>query len=379
MAICDVSFLTNFGGMRTMTTRTTRRAGVAVRGQRVALDFTRWLCMALLLCQLEQRSQRFANALIVLPHRLGAAPRTSATRLAWLPSIIQQAFANDDSLSKSDLRTGSIEDAQDDDDVFLTANPSPTTLTERQRAFRAATGLAPPRLDLASLDHVAARLDLFLTGVPQRDPSNDLYNSRENISARNRAIDAVVPSTPTIRGVGVVFLPNEDSSGSSGITGVCRCATTTDFTTAGALGEWRLFDDTLAASASTTAKKLRFRFPVLGYTRTIQTTGSIQKIYWTQGNDNGNVIRTSTTYEIPPGFVYGEVSLSWTRKSGGTDQILQWGNDGVLKVEQSSGLFGVSTKLVPCGVFEIATVEPAAASPLETSETPADTVVNDVI
>jgi hypothetical protein len=365
-----------------MTTGTTRRASVAFRGQRVNLDLARWLCVALLLCQLEQRNERFAAALIVPPRGLGAAQaRLSTTRLAWLPSIIQQAFANDDSLSKSDLRTGSIEDAQDDDGVFLTANPSAATLTERQRAFRAATGLAPPRLDdLASLDHVVVRLDLFLTGVPQRDPSNDLYNSRENISARNRAIDAVVPSTPTIAGVGLLFLPNEADSSSGGTTGICRCETTTDFTTADALGEWRLFDDTLAASASTAAaKKLRFRFPVLGYTRTIQTTGSIQKIYWTQGNDNGNVIRTSTTYEIPPGFVYGEVSLSWTRRSGGADQILQWGNDGVLKVEQSSGLFGVSTKLVPCGVFEITTVKPATAPPSETSETPADTVVNDVI
>ena len=86
--------------------------------------------------------------------------------------------------------------------------------------------------------------------------------------------------------------------------------------------------------------QVRFRIQVTGYTRTIETKGTIQKIYWS--NDDDQVRETTTTYSIPAGWLYGEAEVKSSRGS------TQW-NNGVLKVEKTTGLLGASTNMIPCG------------------------------
>jgi len=55
--------------------------------------------------------------------------------------------------------------------------------------------------------------------------------------------------------------------------------------------------------------------------------------------------------------MYGEAELSGNAKG----DAVQW-NAGVLKVEQSVGLLGAASKMIPCGKFEARTVLASAAA-----------------
>eukprot|EP00536_Pseudo-nitzschia_multiseries_P000599 jgi/Psemu1/321697/estExt_fgenesh1_pg.C_70044 len=167
-------------------------------------------------------------------------------------------------------------------------------------------------------------MDLFLSGVPERDPSNDLYGSRVNISSRDKATGLSLPSAPSVS-VRLDFLEN----------GVCQ-SSESGFTPGGTNGEWKLSDD---------GKILRFSMESLGYTRTVQTKGSIENVYWTDEEEKS--IQTSTTYSIPPGMVYGDIQVRLGRKPGTFDVE----KEGALRVEKSTGLFGIGNQLVACGKF----------------------------
>ena len=61
---------------------------------------------------------------------------------------------------------------------------------------------------------------MYLTGVPYCDPSNDLYGSKTNVSARDRRLPGVpLPREPTAR-VGVRFL----AGGMASVIGLRRSA-----------------------------------------------------------------------------------------------------------------------------------------------------------
>jgi len=89
---------------------------------------------------------------------------------------------------------------------------------------------------------------------------------------------------------------------------------------------------------------IRFSIDTTGLTRTVQTTGTITKIFWSDSDEVRTL--TSSSYSIPPGFVYA-------------DSIIRYGSiprtydmdEGILCAEQTSGLFGVSSKMIPCGKF----------------------------
>ena len=83
----------------------------------------------------------------------------------------------------------------------------------------------------------------------------------------------------------------------------------------------------------------------LGYVRTVQTKGSIQKVFWTDEEEKN--IQTSTTYSIPAGMVYGDIRVNLGRKPGTFDVE----KEGALRVETSTGVFGIGTQLVACGKF----------------------------
>jgi hypothetical protein len=243
----------------------------------------------------------------------------STRRYNFFKEILGKAFENDGNLSP-DKGKGQY-DAPGEE--FIESGPA-EQLTETQKKWRRkqlGNDVVPMMLSGSRCS-----VDLFLAGVPERDPSNDLYGSKVNISSRDRGTGLSLPSTPSIS-ISVEFLEN----------GVCK-ASPSEFTGGERDGEWKLSDD---------GKVLRFSMDTFGYTRTVETTGSIQNVYWT--DEEEKTLRTRTSYSIPAGFVYGDIDVTAGRVPGSFD----FGSSGILRVEQSAGLFGVTSKLVPCGKFVI--------------------------
>jgi hypothetical protein len=113
-------------------------------------------------------------------------------------------------------------------------------------------------------------------------------------------------------------------------------------------GQWKLSDD---------GKVLRFSLDQVGFTRTAVTKGTIQNVAWT--NEEERTTETSTTYTIPPGFVYGDVPVTPAKgRPGLVGSSFNVAGDGVLRVEQESGLFGISSKMVACGKFQAKRIQP---------------------
>ena len=167
-----------------------------------------------------------------------------------------------------------------------------------------------PPLTINALVSTNWELSLYLTGGPDRDPSNDLYGSKTNVSNRDRRLGpgASLPREPTAR-VGVRFLaggvtsiilgsrrsageeedegdetngddiPNDDD-------GDQICSRDVD-------GQWKLSAD---------GKTLRIGIPIRGYRRTVTTMGTIQRVFWS--GEEPSTTQTSSTYSIPEEFVY---------------------------------------------------------------------------
>jgi len=90
---------------------------------------------------------------------------------------------------------------------------------------------------------------------------------------------------------------------------------------------------------------LRFCFDTVGFTRTIQTTGTIAKIFWSKEDEQ--MTKTSSTYTIPPGTVYGDAQIGYGNIPG---RLIM--KEGLLRVEEERGLLGASTIMKVCGKFE---------------------------
>ena len=119
--------------------------------------------------------------------------------------------------------------------------------------------------------------------------------------------------------------------------GICK-ASKSPFTSGEKDGEWKLSED---------GKILRFSIYASGFTRIVETKGTIQNVHWKKEEEKS--VRTQSTYSIPQGFVFGDVQVMAGRKPA----KFEFGGRGVLRLEKSSGLFGVSSQLVACGRFEI--------------------------
>ena len=230
----------------------------------------------------------------------------------FFQKILEESFANDDRLS-SDKSRDQLEGPGDEIDSRVPR----TTLTATQEKWRDMNS------KVGKVEGQTFAMDFFLTGVPNKDPSNDLYGSKVNISSRDREVGLALPEEPTVSGINVKFLEN----------GVCECLSSTPFTEAGN-GDWILSDD---------GKQIRFRIKVTGYSRTVETKGTIQSVAWS--DQPNQELRSSTVYSIPEGWLYGEASIS--RDIKGTTR---WENC-ILKIEQSAGLLGVGSKMTPCGKF----------------------------
>ena len=119
---------------------------------------------------------------------------------------------------------------------------------------------------------------------------------------------------------------------------------------------------------SADGKTLRIGIPIRGYRRTVTTTGTIQKVFWS--GEEPSTTRTSSTYSIPEGFVYGDIGVGYgdrpgtlemadEKRGGGTTgggggQVSGAETavpGGLLRVEKRIGVLGASSKLLPCGKF----------------------------
>lgn len=247
---------------------------------------------------------------------------SSTRRYNFFKDMLDSAFENDRSLSGD--KTKGQYDAPGEE--YEDKNSQFAELTETQRQWRerqSSTNTVTTEL----VTGTSWILDLYLSGVPERDPSNDLYGSRVNISSRDRSTGLDLPESPSASVV-VEFLKD----------GVCRVSES-GFTSGEQDGEWKLSED---------GSGLRFSLDTLGYTRTVQTKGSIQNVYWT--NEEEKTTQTSSTYSIAPGWVYGDAPIALGRQPG-TFDLLTGGSTGILRIEKESGLFGISSTMVVCGKF----------------------------
>ena len=300
----------------------------------------------------------------------------------FFQDMFQSAFANDrDLLSQTNKRVGMLDEgiinSDDDDNVFVVAKPTKAPeLTPTQQAWRLKMLSSTQSQQVQSTDLIDStiRMDLYLSGVPNKDPSNDLYASKTNISLRDRSVGQVLPTVPTIANIFISFLPNnkcavstistkeksienESDDESHVSTLPASSETGNTFVNTDIVGDWKLSED---------GKQIRFRISVYGFQRTIQTKGTIQKIYWS--NEKDSVTETSTLYTIPEGWLYFETelvkrtngSLQWmtnsissnTNKMNPTSSSSSSSlSNGIIKVEQTTGFLGIASRMVPCGKF----------------------------
>jgi hypothetical protein len=250
--------------------------------------------------------------------------------------LFKEAFENDASLSQEELREGAIEGPLDD----VSTERKKTPLTETQERWRQTVHSSSDQATDDTVCGTEAEMEFYLAGIPNKDPSNDLFGASVSISSRDRKVGLPLPEKPTLAAT-VRFLPDN------------KCAVTESNESrffGDERGDWKLSDD---------GKQIRFRLAVTGYRRTIETTGTIQNVYWTAEKERTK--RTSTTYEIPPGWMYGEADVSRAKKD-----TLQWGDSGLLKVERPAGLLGIATKMIPCGRFLAGRTRVVAAAAAKT-------------
>jgi hypothetical protein len=259
--------------------------------------------------------------------------------------VLEEAFSNDDTLSKdkSEQQLEGPGDGEDSDSFGNMFGSKPPEQTEVQKKWWAtqATQRDVARSSSSSSSRVQApmtqerlegstwELDLFLAGIPSRDPSNDLYGASTNISTRRGKNNMMnVPETPSVEPLRL-FLDKE---------GACRVASPNHpFAEQEPEGQWKLSDDGCF---------IRTRFHVVGYQRTIQTRGTITNVFWTDSDDRTTA--TQTVYTIPTGWLYADTAIGYGKQPG----VLQMSNDeSILRVEKTTGLLGVSSTMVPCGTF----------------------------
>lgn len=283
--------------------------------------------------------------------------------MGFFDNLLKDAFANDPNLSNDGV-SGAIDQGSSDDDGTLLFD---VERTEVQKKWLESQQLFPNRkqqqqgnnnnnvkgapLSPQQLQNTRWFLSLYLTGVPDRDPSNDLYGSRSNVSLRDRklGLGAKLPEDAT--GCVIVRLLSDGSFiVEDSWFGDATAATTAaqeekqsicpaDNTS----GRWLLSDD---------GRTLRIGLPILGYRRTVTTRGTIQKIYWSSQEEAST--QTSTTYSIPEGMIYGDINVGYG--TGGVLAMMEEKGEmgamlpgGLLRVEKKVGF--ASSKLVPCGRF----------------------------
>lgn len=288
--------------------------------------------------------------------------------MGFFDDILKDAFSNDPNLAKDGVK-GAIEGPGDElTEIFVQNQPQQTEVQKRwlesQKKQKSQQQQAQQDQREPALVKTAKgapltnevilntnwELSLFLTGVPDRDPNNDLYGSKTNVSVRDRQLGLGVslPEDPSAR-VRIELLEGGEVNVLGSLAGTEDDDSVDDasqvcFT--GIPGQWKLADD---------GKTIRIGIPMRGYRRTVTTRGTIQKVFWSQGDPTTS--KTSSTYSIPEGFVYGDIAVGYGDRPGALEMMDEkvTGMDtvpgGLLRVEKKMGMLGASSKLLPCGKF----------------------------
>merc|ERR1712151_328507 len=171
----------------------------------------------------------------------GTSPSSSTHLNNFFKDLMDNAFSNDESLPTN--RADGQLDAEGENMAY-----TPLTATqERWKQNQSSMGKAPP-VDENVLLGSKWKIGLFLAGISEKDPSNDLYGRKVNISNRDKSlgIGAQIDQEPNIF---VEVILDAD--------GVCR--TSQSEFTSGEIGEWKLSPD---------KTYIRFSMDSLGFTRT---------------------------------------------------------------------------------------------------------------
>lgn len=282
-----------------------------------------------------------------------ACRSTNILRMGFLDDLLKDAFANDENLSKDGV-SGAIDEGTED---LLNFGISEKTEVQKRwlesqipkqqqqtQTKIAASNVKGAPLSTELLTDTKWLISLYLTGVPDRDPSNDLYGSRTNVSVRDRrlGLGANLPKDAT--GCAIIRLLADGSLAVDDSWFGQRDDTTTEqqICPTETAGQWLLSDD---------GRTLRIGLPIIGYKRTVTTKGTIQKIYWSSQEESST--QTSTTYSIPEGMIYGDVNVGYG--TGGVLAMMEEKGEvsmipgGLLRVEKRVGL--ASSKMLPCGRF----------------------------
>lgn len=298
--------------------------------------------------------------------------------MGFFDDLIKDAFSNDADLAKDGVK-GSIEGPGDDLLGSIGLQQQPQQQSEVQKRWLEAQEKQKAQQQQAQQDQrqtvlvKAAKgaplttqvlldtnweLSLYLTGVPDRDPSNDLYGSKTNVSVRDRQLGPGVslPADPTARvrielleGGEVSILGSfagaaDDDNDDDDAAPIDDDASQVCYTDVP--GQWKLSDD---------GKTIRIGIPIRGFRRTVTTTGTIQKVFWSEGEPATS--KTSSTYSIPEGFVYGDIAVGYGDRPGTLEMTDEKASGmevipgGLLRVEKRIGMLGASSKLLPCGKF----------------------------
>jgi len=264
-------------------------------------------------------------------HRKGSR-RSLTKRYNWFKDVVSEAFANNESFD--DAVDGQVDYGIERDN----------SMVEQQRRLaryesRSSTQQVAP-IDEDKLVGTKWSMNMFLAGIPDTDPNNNLFGSKVNISSQDKrfGIGVTVPDEPTVT-IEIELREN----------GICRVSES-DFTTEGD-GQWRLFEGNL----------LRLGVECVGYQRRVGVTGTLSKVYWS--DEDEVTTQASSTYSIPPGFVYadakvlygkpGEFLMDVTPDSGTKNSI---DTLGLLRVEKKEGLLGSRVNMVACGAFTASTI-----------------------
>lgn len=253
------------------------------------------------------------------------------TKQFFFKDLLERAFENDDSLSQDEKLMGQIEGPNEN---YYDSNDNvgrrSRSLTETQQKWRQMNSKTPD-FSGKSFD-----FDFYLTGVPEKDPSNDLFGAKVNISSRDRQLGQALPQSPTVSNIRVQFLDMNNK---------CICETDSSFTELGTEGDWKMSED---------GRQVRFRIPVKGFTRIVETRGTIQSVAWS--DEPSKERKASTQYTIPQGWMYGEAEVSCSAQTGSS---IAWKNC-ILKIEKAVGVLGAGSRMAPCGKFEARSVATSA-------------------
>lgn len=290
-------------------------------------------------------------------HNSFVAGDKASIRLHGWKDLFDGAFANDPNLS-SDKSLEQLEYENDDKMNPITAPSQRTEVQQRwwdaQQQASSSSSSSKPLEASMNLDDTCWSIDMYLTGIPDFDPNNSLYGAKVNISNRNRQDEASGFALGT-DGVTADANPTTNILLQFQSDGTCVILRGSAFTNADddddeqRKGSWQwLPPDNNNKRINT----IVFCIPVEGYCRTVTTKGTIQNVSWSDREQVST--KTSATYSVPKGDLYGQIRIDYGSKPGTLAMINAIDKKqpyGLLYVEKPMGPFGLTTKTVPCGKF----------------------------